>query len=274
MTIYIEYVIINNLIIDYMLLKATFSLTRTEYRKRRLFPCSLFGAFISLIYPLLEAHFLILTLVKVLSGALIVLLANDYKKIKYFYINALVFFFCTFLTGGAIIGVYNLFGVDYSIEIASALIVFPVYAILKGANAVFRYLLDRRSLQSLSFKVKLFKDGKSIEGQGYLDTGNRVYNGNSPVVFCSSEFCTKFLGDSLIKTRLKKIELITANGKSQNYAFKLDNFILYDKDKVHIFNNVSLCVAQVNIQGYQLILHPDLIKENDYENAEYLEKVG
>ena len=55
---------------------------------------------------------------------------------------------------------------------------------------------------------------------------------------------------------------------------KLDNFILYDKDKVHIFNNVRLCVAHVNIQGYQLILHHDLIKENDYENAEYLEKVG
>ena len=172
MTIYIEYVIINNLIIDYMLLKATFSLTRTEYRKRRLFLCSLFGALISLIYPLLETHFLILTLVKVLSGALIVVLANDYKKIKYFYINALVFFFCTFLTGGAIIGVYNVLGVDYSIEIASALIVFPVYAILKGANAIFRYLTSRKSLDSLSFKVKLYKNGKSIE-QTFLNKGER-----------------------------------------------------------------------------------------------------
>lgn len=256
-----------------MLLKATFSLTRTEYRKRRLFLCSLFGALISLVYPLLETHFLILTLVKVLSGALIVLLANDYKKIKYFYINALVFFFCTFLTGGAIIGVYNLLGVDYSIEIASALIVFPVYAILRGANAIFRYLTSRKSLDSLSFKVELYKNGKSVIAQGYLDTGNRVYNGDSPVIFCSSDFFLKFLGNSLIKTRFQKIELITANGKSQNYALKLDNFILYDKDKVHIFNNVSLCIAKVNLDGYQLILHPDLIKENDYENAQNLEKV-
>ena len=82
MTVYVEYVIINNLIIDYMMLKATFSLTRTEYRKRRLFICAFLGALISLIYPLIEAHFLILTSVKVLSGVLIVLLANNYKKVK------------------------------------------------------------------------------------------------------------------------------------------------------------------------------------------------
>ena len=75
--------------------------------------------------------------------------------------------------------------------------------------------------------------------------------------------------------KFKKIELLTATGKRQNLAFKLDRLVLYTLDKKHIFENVTVCISHVSFDGYSIILHPDLIKEDyKHENVMDTEKVG
>ena len=132
MTVYIEYVIIENLVIDFFMLKATFLLKGKKQKSFRLFLCALLGAGIALVYPLIEVSPIILTAIKIASGLLIILLANEYKTWKAFYVNALVFFSLTFLTGGAIIGLCSIFNVDYQTEIFLAFISVPAYFIIKA----------------------------------------------------------------------------------------------------------------------------------------------
>ena len=55
MIVYIEYVLIDNFIIDYLMLKATFNLTGMPVKKRRLFLCAFLGAAIALMYPLMQS---------------------------------------------------------------------------------------------------------------------------------------------------------------------------------------------------------------------------
>ncbi len=267
MTVYIEYVIIDNLIIDFLILKATFSLTKLDYGKRRLFICAFLGAIIALIYPLLQINQVILTLVKILSGLLILLLANDYKRKKTFYVNAIVFFSLVFLTGGAVTGIYNIFNIPLSTEISVALVFLHVYLIIKGLGEVITFFYKKKEIISFLYKVELKVFNNSVLSTGFLDTGNGVYYNNEPVIFASHNFAKKVLGDNLIKAKFNKILITTATGENENLSFTIDELILYKGDKEHIFKNIRVCIAKIKNSDYDIILHPVLIKEG-YESQD------
>ena len=267
MTVYIEYVIIDNLIIDYLILKATFSLMKISYRKRRLFLCAFLGALIALVYPLLEINQIILTLVKILSGLLILLLANDYKTVKSFYISAVIFFSLVFLTGGAVIGIYNIFSIPLSTEISVALVFLPVYLIIKSIGEFIGYFYKRKEIVSFLYKVELKVYGKTLTATGFLDTGNSAFDKGQPIIFCNQVFASKLLQEHLIKTKFSKILITTATGEKENLSFKLDELVLYIENKAHTFNDIRVCIAKIKSSDYDIILHPALIKES-YESQD------
>ncbi len=275
MTVYIEYVIINNVIIDYLMLKATFLLTGNPLHKRRLFLCAFLGGIIALVYPTLQINQVILTLVKIMSGLLIVLLASEYKSAKSFYINAVIFFFYTFTTGGVIIGVFNIFNLEYQTEFIVASIVIPVYLVLRVLAQVKDYFFRRKTVESLIYELELSLNNQTLDAKGFLDTGNSLLDNGEPVILCDKHFAKKLIAENIAKIKFKKIEISTATGKRQNLAFKLDRLVLYTLDKEHIFNNITVCISHLNFEGYSVILHPDLIKENKRdEDVVSIEKVS
>ena len=268
MVVFIEYVVVDNLIIDYLMLKATFILTGAPLKKRRLFLCSILGAVVSLVYPLLSHLTILQTIVKILSGLLIVLLANQYKSLKSYYVNTVIFFCFTFITGGAILGVFSLFNIEPSGEISVALMVIPVYLILRGLTQVVHYFFSRSTMASFTYKVKVKARDKITVWRGFLDTGNNLYDGDRPVVVCDKRVFMAILGDNVAKVKMKKLDLITASGKSRNFSFELDELILYLDGKENKFNNVTLCVSKQNCgDDFDIILHPQLL------GVEYANKV-
>ena len=275
MTVYIEYVIINNVIIDYLMLKATFVLTGNPIVKRRLFLCAFLGGVVALVYPALEINQTILTIVKIMAGLLIVLLASEYKSAKSFYITAVIFFFYTFLTGGVIIGVFNLLNIPYQTEFIVAIIVLPVYLVLRMCGEVVKYFYKRKTVSNFLYDIELSKSTKSVKAKGFLDTGNNLFDGDNPVILCDKHLAKKLLESQLKDIKFKRLEVFTATGSRQNLAFNLDRLVLYKSGKAHIFENVTVCISHLNFDGYSVILHPHLIKENfDNEDVKSVEKVG
>ncbi len=273
MTVYIEYVIINNLIIDYLLLKATFIFTGISLKERRLFLCAFLGAIISLVFPLVKTNFIILACLKIMSGLLLLLLASSYKNLNAFVRCSVVFFLLTFLSGGAIIGVYNILGLPLGTEsvVASAFIL--VYLLLMLFRKAFIYLCRRINSLKFSYDVKLFYKDKSILAKGFLDTGNNLYDKGSAVILCSSEFIKEFLKDSIVTVKFNKLKISTVAGEKTNLAFKLDKLILYIDEKEHIFNDITACIA--NLGDNDIILHPALLRgRNSIETDKFFEKVG
>lgn len=275
MTVYIEYVLIDNFIIDYLLLKATFSTTGIAVKKSRLFLCALFGGIVALLFPLLENFYLLQTLLKILSGLLIVLLAVKSKSIRGYVINTTVFFSYTFITGGAILGVYNLLGINYSTEFSVVTIVIPVYFLLKGFICVVKYLYRRKDIASLKTKVQMVFRGREIVASGFYDTGNGVYDGDSPVIFCEKGAFFRLIGDALLECKLKKIPINTVSGQVENFAVKLDVLKIYNKDEPNIYNNVTLCAVKSVGEGYEVILHPALMENsNEVESVFKIKKIS
>ncbi len=265
MTVYIEYVLIDNFIIDYLILKATFALTGLSVRRGRLLFCSFLGASFALLYPLLNSSVIILTLIKLGFGLFLVAVASRYKTIKSYYVNAIAFFGLTFLTGGAVIGLYNIFNIPLGTDSTVALAIIPIYLIVKGGQKVIKHFYRRKETDCFIRKVELVILGEVISANGFYDSGNGVYDGESPVIFCDKRFARRIIEKSPTR-KIKTLEINTVNGKSRSPSFKIDAIKIYNGKNYNIYNNVTLCVCACVGDNYDVILHPAL-------NGGYYEKL-
>lgn len=275
MTVYIEYVLIDNFVIDYLLLKATFAITGSNYSKRWLFLCAFFGAIFALLFPLIKVGGILLALVKIAFGLLLVAISVKHKSAKEFYINLVVFFALTFAVGGAVIGLFSLFNIPYSTELSVAIMVIPVYIVTRGITAVVRFVYRRKSVMAGVFETEISLSGKVKKGKGFYDTGNGIYYKDNPVIFCDKKFAKGLIDGALIRP-LKKITVNTATGQDELFAFQTESVKIYIDNKEHIFNNVTLCITKKSVGvGYDIILHPDLIKEQgDEQTGDSIKKVS
>lgn len=260
MTVYIEYVLIDNFIIDYCLFRATFFITRTQTKRVRIVLCSLLGAAIALLYPLISVNNAVMTILKVLCGLFLVLLCGDFSSVKRYAVNCAVFFALTFLTGGVINGVMNIMGVKTSGEVFISLVFVPAALVIKAVVTGYRKVFMRRSIISNSVRTELAVNGKTVTVSGFIDTGNCVYDGDSPVIICGATTMRKVLKKTADVRAVKLVNVSTVVGKGKRPAVKLDCVKIYYDGQVHINNNATLCVASAwNGVYYDVILHPALL---------------
>ena len=261
MIIYIEYVIINNFVIDFLLLYTTFLLTGKKIKRFRLILCAILGAIISLVFPLIKLKGIFLTVIKFLVGTLLVLLSSSFKTKKEFFINLIIFYLLTFTLGGIIFGVLSISGIEKAKELVIALLFIPAFLLLYAIKRVFTYLYRRKNVESLIFDTEIEFNGAKIKGRAFLDTGNQLYYKDSPVIVCEKSFIKKFTLDKEFYKKLKKIEITTATGEGENYCIILSSFKIFIKDKPNIYNNVALMIAKINMVGVDILLHPALLGE-------------
>lgn len=273
MTVYIEYVLIDNFIIDYLLLKATFATTATSVKKGRLFLCAFFGAIVALTYPLIGVNAISIS-IKILCGLLMPLIGASPNSVRQYAVNTAIFFTYTFLTGGAIIGVFTLFNIDYSAEISIALMFLPVYFLVKFVKEVITYIYRQKTVMNFTFEIELTLADKSIKARGFLDTGNDVYDGDNPVILCGKRFAQRFIGENFYKIKSKRIALNTVSGKSENFALILEGLVIYIDGKPNIFNNVTMAITNRVGDGYDVILHPAFLEDINGTNFAALEKIS
>ena len=275
MIVYVEYVVIDNLVIDYLLLSATFTLTGKHVKKRWLLLSALLGSGFALLYPLISVNTIIMNIIKVLFGLFMLLVCAKWQSLKSFYLHALIFFAYAFLIGGAILGVYSIFELTLGSDWVVMVTLIPVYALIKGFSLFVNYLYRRKNVVALVYKTKMTLFNKSVSAVGFMDTGNGLYYKDIPVIICSKKFFLKHFGKSM-PTKFCLVEVNTINGKTKHPVFVLEEFWIYYKDNPNRYNNVALCVSsQGECIDYDLILHPALIGEvNGDESVKFTKKVG
>ncbi len=274
MTVYVEYVLIDNLVIDYLLLKSTLQILGKPQKKLRSFLCAFLGSCLALVMPLLSAVSWLEILYKCFSGLLIFSLCIGKTNIKEYYRGALIFFALTFLTGGAITGIFNIFKIDYSSEICTATIIIPAYLIIVAVQNLIKYLYKRKNIEQSCIEVIISVNGVSEKLKGFIDTGNMLFDGDSPVIILSKKKANKFLQGRLPK--LKYIEYETVAGKSKMLAISNASVQIYLGGQTNIISNVSVGVSKRSVGSeYDVILHPFLLKESlDEKRNNDIQKVS
>lgn len=254
MTVYVEYVFIDNFFIDLMLLKTAYTITGRSVPRGRLILCSLSGAVFAVLYPLITDNIIIITAAKILFGLLLAFIAAKFSSAKEYLCFTAVFLGLTFFTGGAIIGAFNLFGIEYSSELSIALMVLPVYILIRFITALIRYFYRTKDLSGLIVKTEIFFGGKCATVRGFFDTGNALYDELTPVIVVSARAIAPIITPALLKNA-KYITVNTAVGKEKKISFKPDMLVIYSGEIKNIFYNVRVCVADKTFNGYDAVLH-------------------
>ena len=261
MTVYIEYVLIDNFVIDYLLLKATFLLTKTDYKNYRLILTALFGAVIALLYPLVNINALFLAALKIAVGVFLLFISNRFYSAKRVYINFLVFLSLTFLTGGAIIGVYNILGLSYDTELSVAVIVVTFYILYRVFFSVIKYLYSKKSRIRVTFPCEMILEEKTVKVGGFLDTGNALTHNGKGVIICDKKTFARIMDVKMPK--IFTLQCSTVSGENRLFAFKIQKLKIYIGDEPNIFYNVTVAVGNIKAgDGYDINLHTDFVGEN------------
>lgn len=263
MTVYVEYVLIDNFFIDFMLFKTAFKITGKTVSRWRIAVCSALGAVFALVYPLLTESVIIISAAKILFGLLLTFCAAKFSCLKDYAAFTAVFMGLTFFTGGIITGVFLLFGLNASAEYSVALMALPVFVAVSAINRLIRFLYRRKNLSAFAAETEIAVGGKTVKLRGFFDTGNGLYKGLSPVIVVSKRAVESLIGVTLMR-RAEFIEIKTLGGKKRKICFTPDSVVIYSGKERHIYYNVAVAVTEDVFDGYDAILHPALT-ESKYE---------
>lgn len=293
--IYIDVLIVENLVINYLILLVTAKFLRIKAKEWRLFLSAGIGTVYVIIMLLVpNANFYFTLFGKICLSVLMLFTAFSIKSWKAFGKITICFYISTFLFAGAAFayvymsgsggfvqnGVYYIFQKsNTNLLVFSGVLAFLIIRIFY--RALFRNGKDSNTL--VPFKIVV--DGKTLALKGLVDTGNGLYDPLShlPVVVCELQAVQELVPDlvtEMVKTsdlsRLEqleghpwfsKIRLVPYSAlgteKGMLLGFKPDSIWMCDEKG----ENPISCVAVVclyakplsSTESYQALLSPDLI---------------
>ncbi len=273
MQVYIEYVILDNLIIDYLLLSLSLRVSNAKTNKLRLISSSVLGTVIAVIIPLLKLGNLYLLMIKILLAFLMCYIAGSYLTIKKYIITLGCFLGFTFLSGGLIIAIFYLadidFYKDYNFNYDSVfpigltiLIMYFLYVFLKR---LILKLFKIKSINPFIRKCIVVVKGKRLSVMGFIDSGNRLYDAKTglPIIVGSNNLFLKINGLNIALKDAGDVLIKTVNGKSLIKIYFVDKLLIYNGQNVNIYNNVLLGRSNSDFLDdvkYDLLLNPSLIE--------------
>ncbi len=276
MEVYIEYVILDNLIINYLLMNTTLKICNKKVNKTKIIFADLLAAILTIIMPLISNNNLIQLVYKLIVGLIIIVCIYKYNNIKEYFITYLIFLTVTMLFGGLIIATLSVFDIQYStsgllflsFEIPISSIVLVVYFYYKIFAAIYKYLAAKNKVSNYYYESIILNNGKKYTILGYLDTGNCLYDiDNNPIVVVDKKtFCDIFRNFPYHKLILKKvdnndirdghyIDIGTVSSKDKMLVFKIDNLIIKQDNNCRCYSDVSVGLSNTNFKNYDMILH-------------------
>ena len=282
MEIWIEDVILDNMIIDSLILMSTNTLAKMNAKKWQILISAILGTGIALISPILPN--LINLLIKPFVAGIMVILAFKTKTIKHFFATYLLFFLTTFLYGGASIGICELLGIKYKlganiqyqnqIPISAILLICTfVYFCIKN---IIKLVFSRHINDKLFYQIKIENYGKSCEISAFLDTGNLIECDKKPITIINFQtFCKIYpkvkFQDILLKRKIdiknaQYIEIQSLeNMKEKVLVFEVDKLILNNKTIDNALLGLSLKNFSSKTQSDAIISNKILNWENKNE---------
>lgn len=212
MKIVVEYSFVISFIAGFITFSLVGKLTKQKVRFKFLACC--FYSVISLIYPLFQMRSVIKILLLVFSMNINVLILYKFVNFFNFLRNILLIFIFTCLFGGICDGIKNLIG-DFSLFIVSIILIVS-YLLVK---CVLFSLEKSNKIKQFTFKIKIIDNGKEIEEEAYLDSGNVLRDNvtKKPIILINYDIFNRLYSE---------INYICAITKQYNFKdFKLGHFV-------------------------------------------------
>lgn len=271
MTVYIEYVIIDNFVFDYVLLLLTLKSKAKEIVKRRVVLSASFGTFFAIIFPLLSFNEIILFGLKILIAFCMIAIADKFDDFRDYFLKVNKFLFLTFSFGGIIYGFMSLVGLKYDFLYTTTNSVIPLGIMIICAITLyfvfvnfFKKLFEKKLILPFTCRCVLFFDGQKLATTGFIDTGNNlIYDGEEGVNIADSRLVNELMICGFFE-RLPYgyITVNTVSGVSNVKIYQIDRLEIYFGNKRNTFYKVKIGIPEkafVLSEEYKLILSPEYI---------------
>lgn len=221
MTVYVEYVIVDNLVIDSLILLTCQKLSKAQTSKLKLFLSALTGTIIALLSPLLPN--IINLVIKPFVAVLMVIIAFKPANIKKLGLFTLLLFLVTFMYGGTMIGLMEILGIEFTLQNGISYVNnFPVgLAILFCAityiatKNIISYCTKKNKQAEFLYDCQLTNGSNQINITAFLDSGNCIVIDGKPVTIINYKTFNALYPNICITDLLLKKQLPI---KNQNYT--------------------------------------------------------
>lgn len=266
MEIYVEIFLLENLLINFCLLKLIHSTTKSQTSFLKLFLSSFFGATISVFVIYFLSSNLILNIAKFITATLMILIGFKQSK-KQFTINTILLFLFTYTLGGLIINLNSktyitpfnfILTSNYSLEIICLIIIIATYIF----DLICRHLKLNIKTNNLIYNLILTQNENTIKINAYLDTGNFLNHNGQPVLLLDISAFLKLTNQNLIDFYLTKTEQLSAGtitGTNNLKIFKIDKIKIQNKNTNIELKNPTIAInttSSFKHKNYQALLSP------------------
>ena len=242
MTVYIEFVIIDNFVIDLLILLLTKSLLKIQTRKIYVLLSAVFGTVVATISPLLPS--IIAQVIKIPLALSMILIAYMPKNLKEFLAQTITFFISTFAMIGCCLAISQIFNIEVSVQNgmimeykfpvgAVLLICFVVFVSLKN---IFKLIFKKQKYLELSYSIILKNENKEVKTMAFLDTGNKLMMDEKPItiigyktffeLFPNIDITKLLLNKTINLKNAKYIEIKSVNQKNKSLVFEIDEIVV------------------------------------------------
>ena len=266
MTIYIDVVFIENLIMNYIILFATGIIIKIKIKHMRLILASVLGAIYSIVayMSILEIYSSII--LKIILSIIIVYIAFNPQNVKNMWKDIVIFYMTSFVFGGAAFAlIYIIKPQDILMKNGLFLGTYPLKTIILGAIIAFiiivtsfKIVKSKISKKDMFCTIKVKLNQQEIETKAMIDTGNLLKEpiSNTPVIVVEHTL----LYDCMPKEILNNLENILG-GDFENIPEEIKNKYI-SKLKVIPFSSLG------KQNGMLIGIKPEyvIIKNEDNEN--------
>lgn len=180
MTVYIDIIFIENVVINYIILYATGIVSKSKINQKRMIISSLIGAVYSVIYYILKINIYSNMIVKLMLSIAMVYIAFETKNFRVLAKKLVLFYLVSFVFAGAALGIIYMANTQ-NITIQNGMIVgsYTLKTILIGIVVAFIVIIigfnfakGKLSKKDLIYNIKIYINGKNVKTKAMMDTGN------------------------------------------------------------------------------------------------------
>lgn len=180
MTVYIDIIFIENLIINYIILYATGIISKSKIKQTRIIIASLIGATYSIIHYIVNIQIYSNFILKIILSAIMIYIAFNTKNFKTLGKKIILFYLVSFVFAGAAIGIiYMVNSQDITIQNGVLVGNYTIKTILIGITIAFIIIIigfnivkTKISKKDLICNIDLKINDKNIKTKAMIDTGN------------------------------------------------------------------------------------------------------
>ena len=235
MTIYLDYIFIENFLIDCIFLKETSYIARKGITHRRIIISAIIASAYVVFMMYLKIEELNYFICKILLVIIMIYISFHPKSIDEYIKLIALFFLISVINVGTLTVVTNLLNIENT-NILLKLIVYIASLLLSKMVMQHMWKLYKQEIKSndLIYQVKICLGDKIYKYNAFLDTGNNVYSYayNIPVIFAEilDEDMSKELKNKEVKESFN-IRTVTLSNESNKRAYIFDKVEITKKDK-------------------------------------------